>query len=95
VNEREREERERERREGRRDAVKCWREGCDEKLRLARGTHTPTDMGAAGTLLALSAGVVLGVFISQQYAVPDVKQGVDWLGQQVKKVDKVYKKKND
>ena len=36
-------------------------------------------MGTTSTLAALSAGVVLGVFISQQYAVPDLKEGVDWL----------------
>ena len=36
-------------------------------------------MGGASTLVAFSAGVVLGVFITQNYKIPDVKQGVDWL----------------
>jgi len=49
-------------------------------------------MGTTSTLAALSAGVVLGVFISQQYAVPDLKEGVDWLSKQMKKVEKMYKK---
>jgi len=49
-------------------------------------------MGGASTLVAFSAGVVLGVFITQNYKIPDVKQGVDWLSQQTAKIEKVYKK---
>jgi len=49
-------------------------------------------MGGASTLAVFSAGVVLGVFISQQYAVPDLSQGMTWLGNQAKELEKMYKK---
>ncbi len=49
-------------------------------------------MGGASALVTFSAGVVLGVFISQQYAVPDLSQGVTWIGEQAKELEKMYKK---
>ena len=36
-------------------------------------------MGAIGTISFFSAGVVVGVFLAQQYSIPDVRQGMDWL----------------
>ena len=48
-------------------------------------THKPNQekkkiiMGATSTLAVFAGGVFMGVFLSQNYAIPDLKHGVDWL----------------
>jgi len=51
-------------------------------------------MPSVSVLAVFSAGVVCGIFLSQQYAIPNLGEGVKLVKDQAKKVEEMYKKRD-